>query len=154
MSGVPSILSVPSTPSILFSIQNNLKQVPEDIQDVLQTRYQELRTYLNVRYDTELRDDSRLAWNYISNPGGLQSLDDVARELWYMKLLYKFTDYPERCKNTLPFINSRIVGENSWFPLADQRAWEHIQNFVLPLLKLECMMDVSKKAGFDACSSL
>jgi len=136
-----------------FSIKENLTHVPESYQELTQTRYNDLKTYLHVRYDTLLRDDSRMAWIYISNPNSLQTLDDVARELWYMKLLYAYSDYPEKCRQVLPTIKHNLMEHHAWFPLSGQRAWEHIQNFVIPLIKLESMVKLIRESKLELLPS-
>jgi hypothetical protein len=63
----------------------------------------------------------------------------ICRELWYTKLLYEYSDYHDICKKTLPFIKYSLMNGHDNHPLALQQSWEHIQNFVLPSIQINCM---------------
>lgn len=132
----------------LFSITKNLDQIPKNIKGEYMTRYRELKTYLKQRYDTKLRDDSKLAWKYISNPYLILTLEDVAKELWYMKILYAYTNYAEKCQHILPSVKRMFITKNTDgtpSQLVHKRCWEHIQNYVIPTIKLECMSELIGK---------
>jgi hypothetical protein len=140
-------------PPQLFSIEKMLNQIPQPQQPPVRERYVALRTHLLTKYETELRDDSRLGWAYIVNPNLLMNIDDIAKEIWYMKLLYMYSDYPQSCKELLPNIKYKLVQGNEWYPYSSQRAWEHIQNYVIPILKMEHMVRLMDK-GQMPCENI
>ena len=130
----------------LFSIESMLNQIPQLQQSSVRQRYAALQAHLRDKYETELRDDSRLGWAYIVNPNLLMNIDDIAKEIWYMKLLYTYSNYPESCRELLPNIKYKLVQGNEWYPFSSQRAWEHIQNYVIPILKMEHMVRMMDQA--------
>lgn len=133
--------------SSTFSITFALTTVPKEEKKQCEQRLEELKKYLADKYNIEnVRDDSRLAWLHITMPQ-LHPLDDVCKEMWYMKLLYSYTDYPYLCKNYLPSIKHSLYLQSSWYPQSGQDAWSHTQNYVLPSIQLDCMVKSMKESG-------
>lgn len=128
-----------------FSLVAALRDVPTDQQPKLQTKLGGLREVLKTKYNMTLRDDSRLAWVYVTQLPETE-LDSIGREIWNTKLLYEYTNYGEICRDVLPMVKfSMIRGSDD--PLLNQRTWEHIQNYVLPSIQLDCMERLMKNAN-------
>jgi hypothetical protein len=127
-----------------FSLVTALNEVPVDQQSRLQTKLNGLREVLKVKYNMTLRDDSRLAWIYATQLPETE-LDSISCEIWNTKLLYEYTNYGEICRDILPMVKFSMI-RGSEDPLVNQRTWEHIQNFVLPSIQLDCMERLMKNA--------
>ena len=85
-----------------------------------------LKERLKTVYNTELRDDSRIAFHYALNLPESE-LDNICKELWYLKLLYTYTNYGNICSQAnLNQIKYNIMKDHEWYPYSSQRAW-HIQ---------------------------
>lgn len=78
-----------------FSIAKNLEVLGDDVRPKARRRLVELRETLKQRYNTILRDDSVLAWNYANEclPAGQWSFQDVVFQLLMTRYLYEFTNY-------------------------------------------------------------
>jgi hypothetical protein len=127
-----------------FSLVTALQEVPVDQHSRLQTKLDGLREVLKSKYNMALRDDSRLAWIYVTQLPETE-LESISREIWNTKLLYEYTNYGEICRDVLPMVKFSMV-RGSDDPLVNQRTWEHIQNFVLPSIQLDCMERLMKNA--------
>jgi hypothetical protein len=99
------------------------------------TRKQELEAYMTKRYNLQIRDDSRLVWAYITKKTE-KKMNEVAQELWYMKILYEYTNYEEYCRVTLPRIQYQLMKGHEWHPNAEFCARKHIYNFVIPKIQV------------------
>ena len=128
-----------------FSLATALHGVPADQQSKLQTKLDGLKEVLKSKYNMALRDDSRLAWIYATQLPETE-LESIGREIWNTKLLYEYTNYSEICHDVLPMVKFSMV-RGSDDPLLNQRTWEHIQNFVLPSIQLDCMERLMKNAN-------
>lgn len=136
-----------------FSIRQNLGLLQASLINTkpITDRLDLLRTHMEQTYDLVLRDDSRLAWSFAFGYGDIES---VAQELWYTKLLYTYSDYESVCRETLPVVKSNLF-KRVWHqaanrppnPVAVQRTWDHIQNFVIPSIQLESMVKLMSKAN-------
>jgi len=128
-----------------FSLNYNLSLLPEEQRLPLVAKLDRLVIFLENKYNMKVRDDSRLIWSYLTTLPETE-LENTCKELWYTKLLYEYTKYPQVLK-MLPNIKYNLVYLHSWYPLAPQRAWEHIQNYILPIMQLECMYENMEKSG-------
>lgn len=136
--------SFPEVPQ-KFSLSYNLSLLSEEQRAPLVDKLDKLVLLLKTKYNMNLRDDSRLVWAYLTTLPETE-LENTCKELWYTKLLYEYTKYPQSLK-ALPQIKYNLMYPHSWYPLASQRAWEHIQNFVLPVMQLECIYESMEKSG-------
>lgn len=118
-----------------FSWREALRTLsPPDYQTEVAARLKRLATVLQDTYHIELREDSQLAWWYATSSAPDHTLDDVAREVWYVSLLHRYTSYATLCQSILPPIQSAL--EQRRFTPAQAR--QHIQTFVLPWIQLNC----------------
>lgn len=128
-----------------FSIEEQLKSVTDVVvkESALKKREQ-LGNILTTVYNIQIRDDSRLAWTFITEMPESE-VHYVAREIWHTRLLHDLTPYGELCKDLLPLVKKELIEHRHMDP---QKAWEHIQQFVLPYLQLDCMENVLKECNF------
>ena len=56
-------------------------------------RRDELEQTLKIKYDVDMRYDSRLCLNYINNLGKVLTIEEIAKELKLMDYLYHETSY-------------------------------------------------------------
>jgi len=136
-----------------FSLHQALESLPLERQPQAKEKTSRLVEYLRSHYNTELRDDSRLAWVYVTSLPDTE-LDSIGREIWYTKLLYSYTNYADLCRDMLPLVklslNRRNMdGNMPTTPLEEQRTWAHIQNYVIPSIQLDCMVHLMERAGLD-----
>lgn len=137
-----------------FSLNQALDTLSPENQPKSREKINRLIEYLRSNYNTELRDDSRLAWVYATSLPETE-LDSIGREIWHTKLLYSYTNYADICKEILPLVKLSLlrrhrptqVGSVTSTHLDDQQAWEHIQNYVLPSIQLDCMSRLMERAG-------
>lgn len=148
-----------------FSLNQSLEMLSPELQPKAKEKMKRLADYLQTNYKSELRDDSRLAWVYITTLPETE-LDSIGREIWHTKMLYSYTNYADICKDMLPLVKfsllrRRRTRDKRWDstanphgafhfqdnPLAKQRTWEHIQNYVIPSIQLECMVSLMEKSG-------
>lgn len=119
-----------------FSIEEELKSITDpNIKESAFKKREQLIQTLETVYKIQLRDDSRLAWTFITEMPESE-LQHIAREIWHTRLLHEFTSYSELCKDILPLVKKELIERRHMDP---QKAWEHIQHFVLPYLQLDCM---------------
>jgi len=119
-----------------FSIERKLNELTDEkVKYFFMKKRDELKSCLQRSYKMQLRDDSRLAWTFISVLPESE-LDHVARELWNTKILYDFTPYSEICKDILPLVKKELIEQRHMDP---QKTWEHIQQFVIPYIQVDCM---------------
>jgi hypothetical protein len=132
-----------------FSLYRALQNFKGD-QPTANQRKENLEKTLKDKYNMTLRDDSRLAYHYATHEekeGNV--LDEVARDIWYARLLYTYSNYADVVRQRLPITKHKYMSGNEWFPLIEQRSWEHIQRFVLPMIQLEVM---SKMIRGEVCT--
>jgi hypothetical protein len=124
-----------------FSIKEQLNLLDTATRELAIKKHDQLKTVLDTTYHLPLRDDSRLAWTYISELPESE-VSAIARELWNTKILYEFTPYSEICKDILPLVKKELIEHRHMDP---QKAWEHIQHFIIPYIQLDCMETCMEK---------
>jgi hypothetical protein len=126
-----------------FSLKESMSKISASQLSSIQQKLNKLAERLRTTYNMELRDDSRLAWIYATVLPESE-LDFTCRELWYVKLLYDHTPYKDMCQDNLPLIKHSLVYNQN---LSPDESWDHIQNYVIPIIQLECMFDIMKKCN-------
>ena len=127
-----------------FSLKQMLETLNTEQKIYILPKLNKLNEYLQTTYQLQTRDDSRLVWNYLLHMPESE-LFFVCRELWYTKLLYEYSDYQDICKKTIPFIKYSLMKGHEEHALTPQQSWEHIQNFVLPSIQINCMGKLIEK---------
>ena len=122
----------------VFSIHHELLKLSFDKRHNVIEKLKKLSCALQSKYNIEIRDDSRLVWNYLLNMSETE-INHVCEELWYINLIYNFSDYSDICKRTIPNVKYCLMKGHEEHPLCSRQTWEHIQNFVIPSIKINCM---------------
>lgn len=121
-----------------FSIRYALISVSPKKNIEVRNRFEQLSNMLWERTGLLLRDDSRLAWSFITHtlPRGW-SLYRVVDELALTHYLHNYTQYKQIVRCVLPVIKSTLDSNPSVGPL---NSWEYIQRFIIPRYRMEAMM--------------
>ena len=117
-----------SAAAAAFSLEKALRALPEPGFSIVGDRIRMLERELDTTYDTKLRDDSRLAYEWASGnlaPGF--RFEDVVFELLLMRYLFDFTEYQK--------VLSQLIS-----------GWEHtpittatLRDWIIPLAKVRTL---------------
>ena len=125
----------------------SLQKIIPTFDPLLLKKLENLKIYLWNKYQIPLRDDSRLVYYYLySMPE--TTLESVCQELWYTKLCHEYTNYQKICQETIPSIRYSLMNSHSHHPLALSQAQEHIKNFVIPSIQMNCICQLMNNSEF------
>lgn len=132
-----------------FSIKKNLDELnhsnPEEKIKYLK-KLTNISNYVKENYGIEIRDDSQLIWSYLTEMQETpKTISYVSEEIWFTTILYRYTDYEMVSKKNIPEIKYFLMKGHEEHPLCSQQTWEHIRNFVIPSLKIDCMAKLIEK---------
>ena len=119
-----------------FSVAEFVALQPSPQREEFLQRWRKLNSFAKNKYQVDIRDDSKLVWYHLCDPQCFPQ-EYVARELWFMKLLYQYTRYPQISRDCIPIIRASL----SYLP----DLYNHIQMFVIPCLQFDCMLDAITK---------
>lgn len=125
-----------------FSIQNELSKYSAEQKEGCEKNQEILQKYLEENFNIELRDDSRLAFQFIV--GKEQDIQFIAKEIWINTLLYKYSDYETQLKEKIPKEKYSVMQGNEWFPEIKRQVSDYITNFFIPLIKIGILKDIMK----------
>jgi hypothetical protein len=127
----------------LFSIQAALLGLPPDMAQPLRARVNTFAQRLYEQRRLHIRDDSRLVWSFVTQtlPEGWDETK-VMDELCLLQYIHQYTDYVQQYKSTIPIVKQNI--EQQVFlgsPFASAQAYEYVQKCVIPLYRIQAMME-------------
>lgn len=142
----------------IFSIQSALVGIPHEFRKATIIRLQSLRWILLQRAGLQLRDDSKLAWNFITqNLSPEWDLLHVADELILTHYLHNHTNYGNTAKSVIPIVKSTIeqqlgvpksVYGHQSNRVHSKAVWEYMQRLVIPLYKIHAMEEAHPDGNF------
>lgn len=104
--------------------------------DTMVARQERLRTIL-ARNDMELRDDSRLACDFIKNDGNVHL---VAHELLCTNFLFQNTNYDKLCQEGLRQIAQNLKDQ---YGLPWKQTWQIAKEYGVPALKMYALAEAN-----------
>jgi len=125
----------------------SLKAAVKECEDSkIENKISELSAKLNAEFEIELRDDSRLTWNWATGYlPAFWDMDRVIHEIVLTHYLYNYTDYPERLKYTIPLIKNHLRFSKGF---SRAETFMFVQTYVIASLRMESIMS-AKECSFN-----
>lgn len=127
-------------PRTAFSLKQQMLQLTDD--EAALQRFDELRAAVDKEPNCELRDDSRLAWLYITqtDDGGGMLLTDVVKEMRTVQFLYNATPYNDLCQSDMKRVAEHMKQR---YPNVSWKAvWALVRETMVPFMKIEAVRRV------------
>lgn len=116
---------------MVFSLSQELESLGRNVPDQVQRRLNRIRKVLWQTYQTKLRDDSVLAWNYANNNIPGYRFSEIVFRLLLQRYLCEYTPYET--------VVAQVIDKRQHHLPVDTKTLRH---WILPLAQLRTLRQV------------